>query len=122
MFNFALGYFTPPAFVNIKWKAYLIFGVFSFAMAVHAFFLFPETAGKTLEEVEAMFLDKTPAWKTHVDFKKIRAVEKGEINPEKLVDSFRHYSHASQTEADNAVGRVPDDDDATPKTVVESKV
>ncbi|TKA82359.1 hypothetical protein B0A49_00100 [Cryomyces minteri] len=40
----------PPAFVNIQWKTYLIFGVFNVAMLIHVFFLFPETAGKPLEE------------------------------------------------------------------------
>ena len=27
-FNFALGYFVPPAFENITWKTYVIFAVF----------------------------------------------------------------------------------------------
>ncbi|KAK6442059.1 high affinity glucose transporter [Oleoguttula sp. CCFEE 5521] len=70
-FNFALGYFVPIAFVTIKWKTYVIFGVFCAAMTIHVFFLFPETAGKRLEDVTAMFEDPhgikyigTPAWKT----------------------------------------------------------
>jgi hypothetical protein len=41
-FNFALGYFVPPAFVNIRWKVYLLFGVFCVCMFVHTFFMFPE--------------------------------------------------------------------------------
>ncbi|KUJ13103.1 sugar transporter [Mollisia scopiformis] len=72
-FNFALGYFVPPAFQNIKWKVYILFGVFCATMFIHVFFMFPETAGKSLEEVEAMFTDPkgiryigTPAWRTHV--------------------------------------------------------
>lgn len=71
-FNFALSYFVPPAFVNIKWRAYCLFGAFLLAMWLHVFFLFPETAGKTLEETRDMFEDPngikyigTPAWKTH---------------------------------------------------------
>lgn len=73
LFNTALGVFTPVAFTNIKWKTYIIFGVFNIAMFIHVFLLFPETAGKTLEETEAMFEDPngikyigTPAWKTRV--------------------------------------------------------
>ncbi|KAJ5273092.1 hypothetical protein N7478_008217 [Penicillium angulare] len=66
IFNFALSYYTPPAFVNIKWKTYLIFGVFCFAMTVHVFFCFPETAGRTLEEVDASLNSNTPAWRTRV--------------------------------------------------------
>lgn len=53
-FNFALGYFVPPAFISIKWKTYLIFAVFCVAMTIHVFLVFPETAGKPLEEVTAM--------------------------------------------------------------------
>jgi len=70
-FNFALGYFVPPAFVNITWRTYILFGVFCILMTTHVFFMFPETAGKPLEEVNAMFEDPhgikyigTPAWKT----------------------------------------------------------
>ncbi|KAJ5983297.1 hypothetical protein N7481_005396 [Penicillium waksmanii] len=63
MFNFALSYYTPPAFVNIKWKTYLIFGVFSFAMTLHVFFCFPETAGKTLEEVEGLLNENRAPWR-----------------------------------------------------------
>jgi sugar porter (SP) family MFS transporter len=65
IFNFALGYFTPPAFENIKWEVYILFGVFCAAMTIHVFFLFPETAGKSLEDIEDMFLAGTPAWETH---------------------------------------------------------
>jgi MFS family permease len=41
-FNFALSYFVPPAFVNIQWRTYLIFGCFNVAMFVHVFLCFPE--------------------------------------------------------------------------------
>ncbi|KAK4151720.1 general substrate transporter [Chaetomidium leptoderma] len=72
-FNFALAYFVPPAFASITWKVYVIFAVFCACMFIHAFFCFPETANKTLEEVENIFDDRkpgafkyigTPAWRT----------------------------------------------------------
>ncbi|KAL4863572.1 hypothetical protein BDV12DRAFT_26107 [Aspergillus spectabilis] len=70
-FNFALGWFVPPAFENIRWQVYIVFGVFCTAMCIHVFFMFPETGGKTLEDVEAIFTNPngipyigTPAWKT----------------------------------------------------------
>ncbi|KAF2838296.1 general substrate transporter [Patellaria atrata CBS 101060] len=85
-FNFALAYFVPPAFVNIKWKTYILFGVFCTAMFVHVFFMFPETAGKPLEEVEAMFTDPhgpkyigTLAWKTRVHYGDAAKMEHGDI-------------------------------------------
>ncbi|KAE9380093.1 general substrate transporter [Stipitochalara longipes BDJ] len=82
------GLFTPPAFVNIKWKVYLIFGIFNLAMFIHVFFMFPETAGKTLEETENMFEDPngpkyigTLAWKTRVDRRAVM-LERGQADVE----------------------------------------
>ncbi|KAF2152442.1 sugar transporter [Myriangium duriaei CBS 260.36] len=63
-FNFALAFFVAPAFTNITWRTYIIFGVFCFAMTFHIFFTYPETQGKTLEEMDAVFDSKIPAWKT----------------------------------------------------------
>jgi hypothetical protein len=81
---------VPPAFANIRWKVYIVFGVFCVAMFIHVFFLFPETSQKPLEEVDAIFDDSTPgsikylgtpAWKTHVD-KNTRRYERGEMDIE----------------------------------------
>ncbi|KAI9837353.1 MAG: hypothetical protein M1819_000428 [Sarea resinae] len=94
-FNFALGYFVPPAFVNIKWEVYIIFAVFCTVMAIHVFFMFPETAGKTLEETEALFTDPTGpkyigtlAWKTHVSFQRAAQFEAGDL--ESKLDTYHH--------------------------------
>ncbi|KAK9384092.1 general substrate transporter [Kockiozyma suomiensis] len=64
IFNFALAFFVPPAFTNIQWKTYIIFSVFCICMAVNVFFLFPETKGKTLEEVDILWEEKIKPWKT----------------------------------------------------------
>ena len=86
IFNFALGYFVPPAFVNIRWKTYLVFACFCVAMTIHVFFMFPETAGKPLEEITDMFEDPnglpyigTPAWKTKNYYAKTVRMEHGEV-------------------------------------------
>ncbi|KAK9384090.1 general substrate transporter [Kockiozyma suomiensis] len=64
IFNFALAFFVPPAFRNIQWKTYLIFAVFCIAMSFHVFFLFPETKGKTLEEVDIIWEEHIAPWKS----------------------------------------------------------
>ncbi|EAQ90263.1 conserved hypothetical protein [Chaetomium globosum CBS 148.51] len=65
VFNFALGMFTPPAFINITWKVFIIFGVLCIVAAIWFWLLCPETCGKTLEEVELMFSKDAPyPWKT----------------------------------------------------------
>lgn len=42
----------------------MIFGTFCAVMTVHVFFFYPETAGKSLEEIDDVFESKTPAWRT----------------------------------------------------------
>ncbi|KAG8526002.1 uncharacterized protein KY384_000764 [Bacidia gigantensis] len=65
LFNFALGLFVPPAFGNISWKTFIVFGVLCFAAAVQAFLTYPETCGKSLEEIELLFSKDGPwPWKT----------------------------------------------------------
>jgi MFS family permease len=85
-FNTALGLFVPEAFANVKFWTYIIFAIFNFVAFFHVFFLFPETAGKSLEETEAMFEDPngipyigTPAWKTHVATREQSAAERGDV-------------------------------------------
>jgi len=107
IFNFALAYFVPPAFTNITWRVYILFGVFCVAMFLHVFFLFPETAGKPLEEVEEIFDDTTPgnirfigtpAWKTHVNRDIIR-LERGEMGDEEKFARIGGAHVESDTEA-----------------------
>ena len=67
LFNFALGLFIPPAFQNISWKTFIIFGVLCIGSAFQTFFTYPETAGKSLEEIEFMFSKEGPwPWKTRI--------------------------------------------------------
>jgi len=54
-FNFALAWAVPPGLSTIAWKTYFIFAAFNFAACIHIFFCFPETAQRTLEEVEEIF-------------------------------------------------------------------
>ncbi|KAJ5723521.1 hypothetical protein N7488_001556 [Penicillium malachiteum] len=53
--NFAVTFFTPPAFQNIQWTTYCVFGTFCIVAAIHVFFLFQETCGKYLEEIDEIF-------------------------------------------------------------------
>jgi len=110
-FNFALAYFVPPAFANIRWKVYVVFAVFCAAMFIHVYFLFPETSQKPLEEVEEIFDDSTPgsikyigtpAWKTHVD-KNTRRLERGEMDSEEKFGMRATHDNNSP----ERVGEVP---------------
>ncbi|KAI1317322.1 hypothetical protein EDD11_008691 [Mortierella claussenii] len=63
-FNFILAYAVPPALENIQYRTYYIFAAFCVAMTIHVFFMFPETKGRTLEEMDELFNSDVPAWKT----------------------------------------------------------
>ncbi|KAG9071586.1 hypothetical protein KI688_005799 [Linnemannia hyalina] len=63
-FNFALAYAVPPLLQSIQYRTYFIFASFCVAMTVHVFFMFPETKGRTLEEMDELFNSDIPAWKT----------------------------------------------------------
>jgi hypothetical protein len=65
LMNFALGLYIPPAFRNILWKIFIIFGVLCVGAAIYFYFTFPETCGKTLEEIEFLFSKEGPhPWHT----------------------------------------------------------
>lgn len=55
LFNFALAWAVPPGLSHIAWKTYFVFAAFNFAAAIHFVFCFPETAQRTLEEIEEVF-------------------------------------------------------------------
>lgn len=114
-FNTALGLFTPEAFEHIMWKTYILFGVFNTVMFFHVYFLFPETAGKTLEETEAMFEDPhgikyigTPAWKTKVATHATSAAERGDLEA-KLGASEKHIETPPAHEHEHAEPSLPTD-------------
>ena len=44
LFNFAIGFFIPPAFVNIRWGIFIIFGVLCLLAAIQFFFTYPEVS------------------------------------------------------------------------------
>ncbi|GAA5987507.1 hypothetical protein JCM5350_003107 [Sporobolomyces pararoseus] len=92
-FNFALAYATPPAFRNIQWKTYFVFGTFCFAMAVHILFMFPETRGRTLEQMEEVFAGNAfTAWRVNdsVGKKSLVDVEAAQSHETDLKEEISH--------------------------------
>ena len=76
----ALGLYIPPGFVNIKWGMFIVFGCMCLLAAVQFYFTYPETCGKTLEEIEFMFSPEGPRpWHT----------KKGHSRLDAMVDEAR---------------------------------
>lgn len=48
---------TPPAFANIGYQTYIIFAVINAFMVPCVYFFYPETAYRSLEEMDEIFQD-----------------------------------------------------------------
>lgn len=55
LFNFCITEVTPNAVAHIKWRTFLMFGIFCVAMGVWVFFFIKETKGRTLEDMDVLF-------------------------------------------------------------------
>ncbi|KAG8982637.1 hypothetical protein FRB94_003367 [Tulasnella sp. JGI-2019a] len=55
LFNFFIGQVSPIALQNIGWKYYIVFAVGGFTNALTVYLFFPETKGRTLEEMDGYF-------------------------------------------------------------------
>ena len=53
--NFAVVQWTPPMLDSLQWGTFLFFGVINACFIPIVFFFFPETAGRTLEEIDVIF-------------------------------------------------------------------
>lgn len=60
VWNFATVMMTPSTMSSQGWKGYLIFTVFNFAFIPFIYFFYPETTGRRLEEIEAIFYRTSP--------------------------------------------------------------
>jgi len=61
---------------------YFIFGIFNVLAAIHIIFMFPETTGRTLEEIEDVFSQGHPfqAWKVDKNVGKKTLADVKEVN------------------------------------------
>ncbi|KAF4784119.1 hexose carrier protein [Colletotrichum scovillei] len=57
LFNFIVGVATPPMMDKLGFGTYVFFGAWCFLSSVWAFFLVPETKGRTLEQMDEVFKD-----------------------------------------------------------------
>ncbi|TKX25582.1 sugar transporter-like protein 12 [Elsinoe australis] len=105
IFNFMVVMVTPPAFANIGNRTYLIFAVINFFMVPSVYFFFPETAYRSLEEMDEIFRKTT----TIFDVVKIakdqphRYGKKGEL--------LINYEDTEEHTRRSSVAAVPKQDD-----------
>ncbi|OQV11008.1 hypothetical protein CLAIMM_14917 isoform 1 [Cladophialophora immunda] len=59
--NYVVVVSTPPGLANIGWKFYMVFFCFNFVNFWLVFLFYPETAHKSLEEIDLLFLSAKSA-------------------------------------------------------------
>lgn len=64
---------TPVAIDTIGWKFYIVFACVGACIPLSVYFLYPETMGRNLEEIDLMFKDSPSIFQT-VKFAKTRPV------------------------------------------------
>ncbi|KZM19095.1 substrate-specific transmembrane transporter [Ascochyta rabiei] len=60
IFNFMVVEITPPGIRSLQWRFYIIWCVFNFTFIPIVYFLYPETAGRTLEDLDRYFAGDAP--------------------------------------------------------------
>lgn len=98
VFNFALGMFLPPGFVNIKWHIFTVFGALCIAASAWFWFWYPETCGKTLEEIEILFSPDGPKpWKTKMGESRLHAEIEAVVARKEVGDNVEKAEHIHET-------------------------
>lgn len=64
LFNFVLAEVSPVGFATISWRYYIIYACISAFACVFFFFFCPETKGRTLEEIDDIFVQSKSVFDT----------------------------------------------------------
>ena len=62
IFNFLLAEVTPVGFNTISYRYYIIFAVLNASIVPMVFFFYPETSGRSLEEIDEIFMQSKSIW------------------------------------------------------------
>ncbi|KAI0158363.1 general substrate transporter [Xylariaceae sp. FL1272] len=84
LFGFVATQFTPTGIANIGYRFYIIFAVFNFAFIFVVYFLYPETANRTLEDLDAYF-DRDSGHPTIIPVGD--TISKSSKRPQELIDA-----------------------------------
>jgi sugar porter (SP) family MFS transporter len=88
LFNFVIAEITPIAFVAITWRYYIVYAVIGISVVPLVYFLFPETKGKSLEEMGQLFSEPAHFWQVPAYARHMKSSELARLeNEEKLADA-----------------------------------
>lgn len=70
---------TPVAFEALEWRFFIIFAGLNVIMMITVYLLFPETAGRSLEEVDQIFISSKSIWDSVGAAKRLPQGSSGEV-------------------------------------------
>ncbi|KAE8130943.1 L-Aspartase-like protein [Aspergillus pseudotamarii] len=93
LWNFAVTMITPVAINTIGYQYYIVFTCIGFCIPISVYFFYPETMGRSLEEIDLIFRNSPSVFSTvryarenpHLAVEQDLAQEKGEISHEEKV-------------------------------------
>ncbi|OBT73915.1 hypothetical protein VF21_07463 [Pseudogymnoascus sp. 05NY08] len=104
LFNFLVALVTPVGFDNIGWKYFLVYCCINGACVPTIYFFFPETAGRSLEEIDEIFLSSKSIFDTVRVAEELPKRNHCELRVEgKCTESSGQAVHIDQAESTNKV-------------------
>ncbi len=134
--NFVVIICTPFLFTNEKWRTYIVFAVFNAAIIPTIYYFYPETGGRSLEEVDIVFkaandkgnpwfsVDKAaqeePKWfdKNGDPTDSYGSSERGDFESEKVITSSNEISPDSAFRNPRSSDEPSDFESAAPAPVI----
>ncbi|PQE29665.1 Major facilitator superfamily domain general substrate transporter protein [Rutstroemia sp. NJR-2017a BBW] len=107
IFNFMVVMITPVAFNSIGYQTYIIFAVINAFIFPAVYLFYPETAYRSLEEIDNIFI-KTKSWFGVVRVAKNEPLRYGK-NGELLIDYENTEDHLRRTASSAAQGAKKED-------------
>lgn len=90
---------TPPAFANIGYQTYIIFAVINAFMVPCVYFFYPETAYRSLEEMDEIF-QECHGFKGAFDVVKVAKAKPQRYNKHgELLDNYDETDYARQRQS-----------------------
>lgn len=113
--NFAVVMFTPLFMAESQFGCYLFFALFNYLFIPVIFFFYPETAGRTLEEIDIIFakayVDKRQPWRVAATLPHLSLQEQeDEGNKLGIFDEFEKEGfEQSENISSNSSNKSPED-------------
>lgn len=82
LFNFVIAEITPVAFVTITWRYYIVYAVIGAFSVPLVYFLFPETKGLSLEDMDSLFSGPAHFWEVPSYARRLKSSSAAQIENE----------------------------------------